>query len=216
MKKKIKSGLILLFSMLSITVFGQDFIQTVDGKQYWADIDNEDFDEIPVADGRGTKRISKSDIVLIEYMEAGLKILQKDKIKHVEPVAYDGNLSDFIKQGKKIYIPMASFTVQQRYGAKKLRELLMEDGYWTIVGCEDEADFILEYVFDDRGKDHAYLLFSDRFHKEIMYSHSVSADWFVPTRTAEESAEELYEKHIVKGIKNGKLKKYFEMTENDK
>ena len=131
-------------------------------------------------------------------------------------VAYDGNLSDFIKQGKKIYIPMASFTVQQRYGAKKLRELLMEDGYWTIVGCEDEVDFILEYVFDDRGKDHAYLLFSDRFHKEIMYSHSVSADWFVPTRTAEESAEELYEKHIVKGIKNGKLKKYFEMTENDK
>jgi len=156
MKKKLRSGLILLFSMLTLNAFGQyDFIQTVDGNQYWLDIETEDFDEIAVPDGRRTRRIPKSDIVLIEYMEDGLKILQKDKLKKVEPVAFSDNVEEFVKQGKRVYIPLASFIIQQRYGARKLRDLLMEDGYWKVVGCEEEADFILEYVFDDKGKDHA-------------------------------------------------------------
>jgi len=208
MKKKLRSGLILLFSMLTLNAFGQyDFIQTVDGNQYWLDIETEDFDEIAVPDGRRTRRIPKSDIVLIEYMEDGLKILQKDKLKKVEPVAFSDNVEEFVKQGKRVYIPLASFIIQQRYGARKLRDLLMEDGYWKVVGCEEEADFILEYVFDDKGKDHASLLFSDRFGYKFMFSKSVDADWFVPTRTGEESAEELYEKYIFKGIERGKFNK---------
>ena len=100
MKKKLRSGLILLFSMLTLNAFGQyDFVQTVDGNQYWLDIETEDFDEIAVPDGRRSRRISKSDIVLIEYMEEGLKILQKDKIRKVDPVAFSDNVEEFVKQG---------------------------------------------------------------------------------------------------------------------
>lgn len=199
----------IVFSLAVLMVQAQDFdfVRTVDGKNYWANVRIEKFDDvedISVQDGRRMLRIPVSDVLLIEYLGSGLKILQPDKIKKVPPVPFDRDLESFLKRGKKVYIPLASNINQQRWGSKKLRELLMEDNYWEIVGCEDEADFILEYVFDDKGADHAYLMVSDRNGKHVLSTSNVGARDFSPVWAGEESGEKLHKKVMTKCIMEGK------------
>lgn len=201
----------IVFSGAVLTMHAQDFdfVRTVDGKNYWTNVKTEKFDDVTdlsVESGRRVIRIPVSDILLIEYMDKGVKILQPDKLKKVKPVPFDGDLESFIAKGKKVYIPFSYNKSQLRWGGKKMRELLMADNYWEIVGCEDEADFILEYIFDDNGADHAYLLLSDRNGKNILYTSSVGAREFSPIWAGEESAEKLYKK-LMKRISGGNFKK---------
>ena len=208
--KNIKIFLTVALMMVAMSSYSQGVIFTVDGKMFWVNekIDNfANLEDVSVEDGRRIIRIPISDIVSIEYMEQGLKILQPYKLKKVEPVAFDNNIDAFLASGKRVYIPLSSGIIQQRWGAKKLIELVNETDYWKIVGCEDEADFIMEYVFDDKGKDHAYLLFSDRLGKKILSSFSVGATDFVPVHAGEESAEKLFKGYIKKYIFEGKLSK---------
>ena len=196
--------------MVAVTSYSQGIIFTVEGKMYWVNekTDNiANLEEVCVEDGRRILRIPISDIVSIEYMEQGLKILQPDKLKKVEPVAFDNDLDAFLASGKRVYIPLSSGIMQQRWGAKKIIELVSETDYWKVVGCEDEADFIMEYVFDDSGKDHAFLLFSDRLGNKVLSSFIVGASDFVPVHAGEESAEKLYKTYIKKYIFEGKLSK---------
>jgi hypothetical protein len=191
-------------------MYSQTFIRTIDGKNYWSEKSLNALigeDEIPVNNGRNIIRIQKSIILLMEDMEAGLKIIQPDKINKVEPLAFDGDLEAFLAKGKRIYIPLASSITQQRWGARKLRELFDESDYWQLVGCEDEADFILEYIFDDEGKDKAYILVSDRMGKNVLYtSHIFASDW-VPAHAGIESAEKLFKIFFSKCVHEGKIMK---------
>lgn len=199
---------VFFLMFFSVSTFCEDFIRTVDGKNYWVNLNAskiEDIDEIPIEEGRRIIRISKSDILLIEFMEEGLKILQPEKLHKVDPAIFNDDLDSFLAKGKRVYVPLASSSVQQRWGAKRLRELIMEDKYWQVVGCEDEADFILEYVFDDKGSDHAYLLFSDRRGTNIMSTQSLSASDWVPVHAGEESAEKLYKRAVRRCIGIGQV-----------
>ena len=204
--KKIFATIVL--SLLTLCLSAQDFIYTVDGNAYWTDENVKDIktiDELVIEVGRKYVRIPKSDIVLIEYMEGGVVVLQPEKIKKVEPVAFNGDLLSFMERGKRVFIPYSSSDLYQRTGARRLRELLMESGYWNIVPCEKEADFIFEYVFDDKGNDHAYLMASDRTGKKILSTNSKFVSGFSPTKAARESAEKLYKKVFTNRILKGKL-----------
>lgn len=202
--KKILSAIIL--TMVSVSVYSQGFMRTVDGKNYWTETKISDFkilEDLSVSDGRRVFRIQKSDILLVEFMEDGLVILQPDKVKKVPPVAFEDDFNSLMAKGKKVYVPLASSIVAQRSGAKRLREMLEELNFWEVVGCEEEADFILEYVYDDKGSDHAYLLFSDREGNGILISHAVSASDWIPSHAGQESAEKLFKRLIKNKIKNG-------------
>ena len=199
--KRILLALLCLFLISEVNA--QDFVKTIDGQMFWANINPKtinEIDAIVVEKGRRNIRIPKSDIVLIEFMEDGLLILQKDKLELVEPVGFKGDIEVFFSAKKKVYVPLASSSTQQRWGAKRLRELIMEDNYWKVVGCEQEADFVLEYIFDDNGSDHAYLEVTDRLGNLVASSYSVSASDWVPVHAGEESAEKLYKKCLVKGL----------------
>lgn len=184
----------------------QGFVYTTDGKMYFSESKDWDTDIINVNVGDYTKHISKSDIVLIEHMENGIMFFQKEKLHPVEPKAYDGDYVSFLAKGRKVYVPLASTTITVRWGAKRLRELLVEDGYWTVVGCPEEADFILTYKFSEEGRDHAYLLIYDRMDESVLKSPKVSAKDFIPAHAGIESAEKLFKRYIKEDLQAGKYK----------
>ena len=197
MKQVSKIMAALVLSTLVTSVYSQTIIRTVDGKNYWTETKSEEFvgaEDISVYVGRRVLLIPMSDIMLYEDLEKGLKILQPNKLQKVDPVAFNGKRLSFMAKGKRVYIPLASNSTQQRWGARRLQELITENGYWQIVGCEEEADFIMEYIFDDKGKDHAYIIISDRFGRAILKTESVGATDWVPAHAGRESAEKLLKK----------------------
>lgn len=199
-----KKLLLLIVSVLcGSTLYAQGFIYTTDGKMYFTEVKNLDKDFVNVNIGDYNKLIPKSEIVLVEYMEDGIEIFQKEKIDSIEPHAFDGNYAKFLAQGQKVYVPVASTTIAVRWGAKRLRELLLAEGYWKLVGCAEEADFILTYKFNEDGRDHAYLFIYDRNDEAILQSPRVGAKDFVPAHAGEESAEKLYKRFLVNGLHKG-------------
>ena len=201
-------SLICIWLCYSQSMSAQCFITTVDGKMYFSEMKELSTakDRIVVKSGDLDVTIRKTDIMLVEYMENGIEIVQEDKIKAIAPIAFDGDIAAFIAEGKKVYVPMASSSIRNRWGAKRLRELIIDDSYWKLVGCEDEAEFILNYSFSDEGHDHARLIFSDRTGKKILTSKKVGASGWFPTKVGIESAEDLYKKYITKGIMKGVYK----------
>lgn len=171
---------------------------------YFTEAKNLERDMISIESSGYTKLIPKSEIVLIEYMEDGIDILQRDKLVITEPKAYEGDAESFFAKGKKVYVPLSSTSLKNRWGAKRLRELLLADGFWKMVGCAEEADFILTYRFSDSGHDHANLFIYDRTDELLFESPRVGASDWVPVHAGEESAEKLYKKYIKKGFQKGK------------
>ena len=207
----------ILLMLLPMLASAQTFIRTVDKNNYWSESSLDQIlamDEIPVNDSRRIIRIKKSDIVLLEDMEAGLKILQPDKINKIEPRAFNDNLESFLAKGKRVYIPLASSITQQRWGARQLRELFEESDYWELVGCEDEADFILEYVFEEKGRDKANIVVTDRMGRGILYTTQLSANDWVPADAGKESAEKLFKYFFLKCVCKGKIKSKAKFIKN--
>ena len=93
---------------------------------------------------------------------------------------------------------MSSTKIAQRSGSGTLKMLLVNDSLWNIVDTEEQAHFIMRYVFDDRGSDKAYIEVEDRMGKKVYMSPKVSARDFVPWHAGEESAEKLYK--IIKRV----------------
>ena len=210
MKTSFKLCMTTMFLFLSVETYCQGFVRTVDGKNYWSDVKFDkidDHDDIAVKDGRRIIRIPKSEILLLEYMEEGLSILQPDKLNKVEPVPFNDDIASFMAEGKRVYIPLASSIIQQRWAAKRLRELMIENAYWQVVGCEEEADFIMEYVFDDTGSDHAYLLFTDRNGTKFLSTSNFSVSDLIPMNAGEKSAEKIFKYVYIDFVMKGKLAK---------
>ena len=198
--------LFIASALCTCMLYSQGFVYTTDGKMYFSESKDWGSDIINVSVGDYTKQIPKSDIVLIEHMENGITFFQKEKLHPVEPKAYDGDYESFLAKGRKVYVPVASTTITVRCGAKRLRELLVADGYWKVVGCPEEADFIMTYKFSEEGRDHAYLLIYDRMDEAILKSPKVSAKDFIPAHAGIESAEKLFKRYIKEDLQAGKYK----------
>jgi hypothetical protein len=128
-------------------------------------------------------------------------------LNKVEPVPFNDDIAFFMAEGKRDYIPLASSIIQQRWAAKRLRELMIENAYWQVVGCEEEADFIMEYVFDDTGSDHAYLLFTDRNGTKFLSTSNFSVSDLIPMNAGEKSAEKIFKYVYIDFVMKGKLAK---------
>lgn len=200
-----KSFFIIASLFLSIGVtHAQGLLETVSGKCYYMADEITEANSYTVKNGFDIILISKDSVLLYEDMELGVHLFAPDKIHRANPTAYSGDASSYFAQGKKVHIPLTSDKIAQRWGSRFLLKAIMEDNYWIVVGCAAEADFILEYVYDEKGSDHAYLRLSDGNKKTVLKTGSVSASDWVPAHAGEESSEKLYKKYLKKGIYKGK------------
>lgn len=200
MKRSLFSLVLLIATISAGTLSAQNFIQTSDGKCYWTEDTLGNAGEVKINSGMKIQRVAVADIVLVENMEYGAEVLHPEKLRPVEPVAFVGGVTSFCAAGKKVYIPIASERVEQRWGARRLSELLLIDKHWQVVGSAEQADFLLEYVFDNKGRDKAYLRLKDRMGKQILQSRTTGAHDWVPKDAGTESANKLYDKYLKNGF----------------
>jgi len=189
--------ILLLFLGIANNMNAQDYIKLVNKRGVFAKVVEQNNDFIIYESQEVKFSIPKEEVVLIEYLEMGVVYYNEQFIQKLDLSNFQGSP---YSRGNCIYVPFASNKVVQRSGAIKLRELLSKDGYWTIVDCEEEAHCILEYVFSDSGRDHAYFIIKDRNGEVLYKSYRVPASGFVPSHVGQESATALYKRHI------GKLK----------
>jgi len=195
-----KSIFVFCFFFGFVNMNAQDYIKPIEGKGFYAKVTKEDSDEIFYESNRTKFTIPKKEVILIEYLERGVVIYNKEYIKELDVSNYRGFL---YAEGNSVYIPFHSNKSAQRGGAIELRKLLAGDGFWKVVDCEQEAHFIMEYVFDEySGLDKAYFRIKNRNGKILYTSEKVRAKDFVPYHAGQKSATKLYEKHIKKLQKN--------------
>ena len=171
--------------------FSFNYFLTVYGKRYFGDIKQETqkYFIVELENEDRIIEILKENIILIEHEENGVEIFKSEYIDSVNP---NTAVSPFFSKKNNIYIPMSSTKIAQRSGSGTLKMLLVNDSLWNIVDTEEQAHFIMRYVFDDRGSDKAYIEVKDRMGKKVYMSPKVSARDFVPWHAGEESAEKLY------------------------
>lgn len=145
---------------LHLLCFPQDLIQLKDGKTLWANntLTTDSYIEITLGNN-SRQQYPLKDIVLVEYLEGGLTYYDSSFLKIIDEQTIK---APYFKEGDNVYIPFSSTRVAQRCGSIRLRELVQHYGYWNVVNSPLEAHFILEYVFNDNGADHAYLLLTSR------------------------------------------------------
>lgn len=190
--------LIFLLSVIlaSMNVHSQIFMKFENGTSAFVKVKQENEHEYRIVQDDRIVAIPKEKIILIETEEEGVVIFQKDKISPIT----NWELSDGLlyKKGNNIYVPYSSTRIVTRVGSMYLREFLSKDGFWNIVSCEDEAHCIFEYIFDDSGRDSAFIRIKTR-NGDILYeSDKVSAKDFIPHHAGEESATKLYKRIIPK------------------
>ncbi len=67
-----------------------------------------------------------------------------------------------IEKGNCVYIPTDALLSFDKAGQEKVKELVSEWGYWTVVDKPEQAHFILHYTLQTGGSDYAFLLIRPR------------------------------------------------------
>lgn len=171
----------------------QDYIKPVTGNPFYASVKEVTDSTVTYEKNKVIKTTALKDIVLIEYEEDGIVEYNKSGIKPLDLSNYSGGL---YAKGTNVFIPCSGDNISQREGSKYLKKLIQESMYWNIVDCPEEAHCIMKYVFDDTGRDHAYLLITDRDGKILYKSPKVSARDLVPADAGKESAKKLFDKNL--------------------
>jgi len=86
------------------------------------------------------------------------------------------NPKELMKKGHKVFIPVTSKIQGNLLGNIFMRELLPEYNYWQIVNSEEEAEFILNFIYDEEGRDKVYFTLETRAHKIFYKSTVVKAE----------------------------------------
>lgn len=173
-------------------VLGQDLIKLTNGKSFFTEIQSVDKESVVYQIGKRKVTLPTEEIALIEYLEGGVEYYNMETLQIINPdsIVYP------LQRGHNVYVPFSSENVTKRSGALKLRELAQESMLWHVVDCEEEAHFIMEFVYSDIGKDHGFINMKDRCGKVLYQTREVYNSDFNPVHKGEELAEELFTKHI--------------------
>lgn len=151
-------GLALVAQDVHVKV-NQDLIKLTNGESFFTEIQSVKDGKVTYQKGPQTMTLPVSDIALIEFKETGVEYFNKNALIVIDPKTIG---TPICKKGNKVYIPFSSHFVTQRSGALRLREIVAEDGFWETVDCEEEAHFILEFVYSEKGRDNAVVDLKDR------------------------------------------------------
>lgn len=187
---------LLVFSFLCLLgqfVFAQDLVRRTNGEILFTKIESIDSEKISYSVGPRQVSISVDSIAFIEYLEGGVEYFNRNSIQKIDPKEIDGLAH---RHGNKVYVPFSSETVAQRSGSLKLKELITNSGLWEVVACEEEAHFIMKFVYSEEGKDHGTIVILDRLGNLLYESPKVKNSDFVPSHKGQEIAESLFRKYI--------------------
>lgn len=67
-----------------------------------------------------------------------------------------------IEKGNCVYIPTDGPYPFEKAGQEKVKEIVSEWGYWTVVDKPEQAHFILQYIFTSSGRDLSWLMIRPR------------------------------------------------------
>jgi len=91
---------------------------------------------------------------------------------------------DLMKKGGKVFITVTSKTQRNLLGNIFMRELLPEYNYWQVVNSEGEAEFLLNFIYDEQGRDKVHFILETRNH-ELFYTSTVVRAETTYSRTTE-------------------------------
>ena len=183
-----------MFCLLNLALYSQDLVRLTDGKSFLVDIEFVNDESIFYQVGKRQITISKDNIAFIEYLEGGVEYIHPETLNIINP---DSIAEPVYKKGNKVYIPFSSEEVAQRSGALRLRELVAKSKLWQLADCEEEAHFVMEFVYSDKGRDHANIDIMDRYGNLIYQTPKIYNSDFVPTHKGQELAESLFNTFIV-------------------
>lgn len=106
--------------------------------------------------------------------------------------------SPVYQHGNKVYIPYSDKDVAQKAGAMKLRDLITRDQLWNVVEDEKDAQFILDFCYSEKGRDHGIVNIKDKNGNLIASTPKVKDLGKDLQEKGEEIAETSYDKYVSK------------------
>lgn len=106
--------------------------------------------------------------------------------------------SPVYQHGNKVYIPYSDKDVAQKAGAMKLRDLITRDQLWNVVEDEKDAQFILDFYYSEKGRDHGIVNIKDKNGNLIASTPKVKDLGKDLQEKGEEIAETSYDKYVSK------------------
>lgn len=111
--------------------------------------------------------VRKADGTILDF--AAIPVAQQTAPEAVEKPKIDYPVIDeadihgsLIAQGNKVFIPTNSYNESERAGQEKIKELISEWDYWTVVDSPEQAHFVLQFVLTSIGEDYSWLFVRPR------------------------------------------------------
>jgi hypothetical protein len=210
--KKVFSSISLM--LLSVGLFAQfDFIKLVGEKPFRTKIKRVTDSIVIYQEGSGPELTA--NLKSLDFIEIGGQKVVYFNYKPADHDIYTEELKkrsvdnplDLMKQGGKVFIPITSLDKRNVVGNALIRELLPGYNLWEVENSEPEAEFILNFIYNDAGKDKVYFNLKTRDNK-VFYTSTVihaKTNFFSRNREANDSVIALLEKEMKRIKKNLKI-----------
>lgn len=210
--KKVISSISLI--LLSVGLFAQfDFIKLEGEKPFRTKIKRVTDSIVFYQEGSGPEFTAK--LKSVDFIEIGGQKVVYYNYKPADHDIYTEELKKrslenplgLMKQGGKVFIPITSTDKRNVVGNALVRELLPDYNLWQVVNSEPEAEFILNFIYNDKGKDKVYFNLKTRDNK-VFYTSTViraKTNYFSRNREANDSVIALLGKEMKRIKKNLKI-----------
>ena len=190
MREKVLS----LFFLVCLTVNSQDFIKPIQGSGMYGQVTQvNDTAVIFINEQNEGKYLPLKNLEFIEYQKDGILYFNAQKQKWLQENERTGNP---LTVTKKVYIPIHHTNIEEYHMAKRLRELLYEDGYWTVVDSPQEADFNLRVLFSFDKQPIAWFVITTHDGQTLYKSEVVASGGNTPDQAGVIGAYNIYSKAL--------------------
>jgi hypothetical protein len=208
-----KNLLVVVASFCILSANAQnDFLKLSDGQSLRVEITQFTDSEVSYRAGKGlVVTLTVDKISFVETEQNGIFYYTYDVKAHdinspeLQQRAAD-NPESLMKKGGKVYIPISSTNYKNVLGRFNMREELKNNyDLWEVVDTEYEAEFILDYFFEEDGKDRCFFRLKTREGNVFYSSREISSEGSVrPSNESKMSVHKLCEKEIkdklIKGV----------------
>lgn len=140
-----KITLLLFLFLICLSSNAQDFIKPLQGASMYGRVTQvNDTAVIFFNEMNQGKYLPLSNLEFIEYRKNGIQYFHPQRQRWLQ----EENLVGIpIEEKKNVYIPIHHTDIEEYHMARRLRELIAEDGYWNLVDTPQEANFNLRAFF---------------------------------------------------------------------
>ena len=129
----------------------QNWILMTSGQGIWADEMVSAIGDSIVYRQKGMlNAVPKSRVVLTDMGGVGITEYRPEFLSPIDTADIHGFVLD---KGCSVYVPLDSEIPYEVAGAKRLRQLIAEGGFWRVANSPSEAHCILRYMVETKGTD---------------------------------------------------------------